>query len=147
MENEKLQEQYLKEIGKDALTEKGSETKAFIEWKQRIEEELKEEEIERLEINEIEIEAEEKGKPVKKIAKIFWVLVGKDKLYLYANKNKAIVGLKEILPNYEETTIAEIVYVDVEGKGTFNVEGVSWKDIALGWASKDEKKTVSKTKE
>jgi len=147
MENKKLQEQYFEEIGKDALTEKGNETKGFIEWKQKVEEELKEEEIERLEINEIEIEAEEKGKPVKKIAKKFWVLVGKEKLYLYANKNKAIVGLKEILPEYDEATIAEIVYVDVGGKGTFNVEGVSWKDIALGWVSKDEKKGISKNKE
>lgn len=103
--------------------------------------------VERLEINETGVEAEEKGKKVTKQAKIFWVLVGEDKLYLYADKNKAINGLKDILPNYEEATIAEIVYMDVGGKGTFNVEGVSWKDIALGWASKDEKKTVSKTKE
>lgn len=96
--------------------------------------------VERLEINEMEEEIEEKGKTVKKKAKKFWVLVGKDKLFLYADKNKAIVGLKEILPEHEEATIAEIVYVDVGGKGTFNVEGVSWKDIALGWVSKNEKK-------
>ncbi|MFW9968763.1 MAG: hypothetical protein ACFFDF_01095 [Candidatus Odinarchaeota archaeon] len=95
--------------------------------------------VERLEINEMEIDAEEKGKTVKKKAKKFWVLVGEDKLYLYADKNKAIVGLKEILPEYDEATIAEIIYVDVGGKGTFNVEGVSWKDIALGWVSKNEK--------
>jgi len=95
--------------------------------------------VERLEINEMEIETEEKGKTVTKKAKKFWVLVGEDKLYLYADKNNAIVGLKEILPEYDEATIAEIVYVDVGGKGTFNVEGVSWKDIALGWVSKNEK--------
>ena len=94
--------------------------------------------VERLEINEIEIETDEKGKTIKKNAKKFWVLVGKDKLYLYVDKNKAIIGLKEILPEYDEATIAEIVYVDVGGKGTFNVEGVSWKDIALGWVSKNE---------
>ena len=46
--------------------------------------------------------------------------------------------LKEILPDYEDATIAEIEYQDVKGKGTFNVEGVSWKDIALGWVSNNE---------
>ncbi len=99
---------------------------------------VKKKEAERLEINETEISIEEKGKEVKKMVKKFWVLVGKDKLYLYANKNKAVIGLREELPDHEDATIAEIVYTDIAGKGTFNVEGVSWKDIALGWVSKNE---------
>ena len=94
--------------------------------------------MEKIEINETEIEVEEKGKIVKKKVKKFWVLVGEEKLYLYSDKREAIIGLKEILPEHEDATIAEIVYSDIEGKGTFNVEGVSWKDIALGWVSKNE---------
>ena len=64
--------------------------------------------------------------------KKFWVLVG-TKLQLFSDKNEAILGLKDILPSEPDATLAKIEYVDQEGKGTFNVEGVSWKEIALGW--------------
>ena len=86
----------------------------------------------KLEIEETEVEVEEKGKPVKKKVKKFWVLVG-EKLHLYSDKKEAILGLKEILPKQPDATIAEISYAEKEGKGTFNVEGLSWKEIALGW--------------
>lgn len=86
----------------------------------------------KLEIEETEIEVEERGKKVKKNVKRFWVVVGQ-KLYLYSDKKEAILGLKEILPKQSDATLAEISYAEQEGKGTFNVEGVSWKEIALGW--------------
>ena len=68
--------------------------------------------------------------------KKFWVLVG-EKLCLYSDKKEAILGLKEILPKQSDATIAEISYTEKGGKGTFNVEGVSWKEIALGWLPKE----------
>ena len=86
-----------------------------------------------IEINEIEIEIEEKGKKITKKIRKFWVLIDIDQLYIYADKNEAIKGLKELLPENEDATIAELVYSDVSGKGSFDVEGVSWKDIAMGW--------------
>lgn len=70
--------------------------------------------------------------------KKFWVLVG-EKLNLYSDKQEAILGLKEILPKQTDATIAEIRFDEKEGKGTFNVEGLSWKDIALGWLPKEER--------
>jgi len=91
----------------------------------------------KLEIKETEVEVEEKGKPLKKKVKQFWVLVG-HKLCLYSDKKEAILGLKEILPKQPDATIAEISYAEKEGKGTFNVEGVSWKEIALGWLPEEE---------
>ena len=92
----------------------------------------------KLEIKETEVEVEEKGKMVKKKVKQFWVLVGK-KLYLYSDKKEAILGIREILPKQPDATIAEISYTEEEGKGTFNVEGMSWKEIALGWLPEEEK--------
>lgn len=65
--------------------------------------------------------------------KKFWVLVGSG-LTLYSDKQEAILGLKETLPKQPEATLATITYTEgKEGKGTFNVEGLSWKEIALGW--------------
>lgn len=92
----------------------------------------------KLEIEETEVEVEEKGKRVKKKVKQFWVLVGKN-LSLYSDKKEAILGLKETLPKQPDATIAEISYAEKEGKGTFNVEGVSWKEIAMGWLPREEK--------
>ena len=92
-----------------------------------------------LEVNKTEIEVEEKGKIVKKEARKFWVLIDIDQLYIYADKTEAIKGLKEKLPENEEATIAEIVYSEISGKGSFDVEGVSWKDIAMGWLPENEK--------
>lgn len=70
--------------------------------------------------------------------KIFWVLVG-EKLHLYSDKKEAIIGLRNILSKEPEATMAEISYLEEGEKGTFNVEGVSWKDIALGWLLEEEK--------
>lgn len=70
--------------------------------------------------------------------KIFWVIVGK-KLHLYSDKKEAIIGLRNILSKEPEATMAEISYLEEGEKGTFNVEGVSWKDIALGWLPEEEK--------
>ena len=71
--------------------------------------------------------------------KIFWVLVG-DKLQLYSDKKEAILGLRNILPKEQDATLAEISYDEQGEKGTFNVEGVSWKEIALGWIPVEEAK-------
>jgi len=70
--------------------------------------------------------------------KKFWVLVGKN-LCLYSDKQEAILGLKEVLPKQPDATIAEISYGEKGDKGTFNVEGMSWKEIALGWLPVEEK--------
>jgi len=70
--------------------------------------------------------------------KIFWVLVG-EKLHLYSDKKEAIIGLRNILSKEPEATVAEISYLEEGEKGTFNVDGVSWKDIALGWLPEEEK--------
>lgn len=71
--------------------------------------------------------------------KRFWVLVG-EKLHLYSDKKEAILGLRNILSKEPEATLAEISYIEQGEKGTFNVEGVSWKDIALGWLPIEEAK-------
>ena len=66
--------------------------------------------------------------------KQFWVLVGDENLTLYSDKKEAILGLQKTLPKQPEATLATITYTEAkEGKGTFNVEGLSWKEIALGW--------------
>ena len=70
--------------------------------------------------------------------KTFWVLVG-EKLHLYSDKKEAIIGLRDILSKEPDATLAEISYLEQGEKGTFNVEGVSWKDIALGWLPEEEK--------
>ncbi|TKJ19946.1 MAG: hypothetical protein CEE43_13785 [Promethearchaeota archaeon Loki_b32] len=90
-----------------------------------------------LEVNETEIEVEEKGKVITKKVRKFWVLIDIEQLYLYADKTEAIKGLRERLPENGDATIAEIVYSDISGKGSFDVEGVSWKDIAMGWLPND----------
>lgn len=65
--------------------------------------------------------------------KQFWVVVG-ESLHLFSDKTEAIKGLQEVLPQYPEGTLATITYEEKDGTGTFNVEGVSWKDIAMVWA-------------
>lgn len=83
----------------------------------------------KVELSEIEIQ---EGKP--KEAPVFWVLVaGKNDLYLYVDKEKAVSGLSEAMPENQNATLAMIYYKDTKEGGTFSVEGVSWKDIAMGW--------------
>ena len=87
-----------------------------------------------IEVDETEIKVGEKGKEVTKKVRKFWVLIDTDQLCIYADKTESIRGLQEILPSNKEATIAEIVYSETKnGKGSFDVEGVSWKDIAMGW--------------
>lgn len=66
--------------------------------------------------------------------KQFWVLVGNENLTLYSDKGEAIRELRSVLQKHPDATLAVITYTEAkEGKGTFNVEGLSWKEIALGW--------------
>lgn len=83
----------------------------------------------KVEISEIEIQ---EGKPQN--VPVFWVLVAnKEELYLYVDREEAVTGLSEAMPKNKNASLAMIVFKDTEEGGTFTVEGVSWKDIALGW--------------
>lgn len=83
----------------------------------------------KVEISEIEIK---EGKPQK--IPVFWILVAnKEELYLYVDREEAVTGLSEAMPKNKNASLAMIYYKDTEAGGTFTVEGMSWKDIALGW--------------
>lgn len=76
-----------------------------------------------------EIEIEDEGNT-------FWVLVGEN-LVLYDDKNEAIMGLKEEMSDgNEDATVAEVSYTasdEEDEQGTFNVNAISWKEVAMGW--------------
>ncbi len=67
--------------------------------------------------------------------KKFYVLVGKE-FSIYDDQKEAVADLKDELKDNENAIVAEITYEDSESgdkQGTFNVNPLSWKDIAMGW--------------
>ena len=77
-------------------------------------------------MGKIELKAKEKN---------FWILIG-DKFAVFDNKNEAIGELKSELEKNENATIAEISYQeskDEDKMGSFDVNPISWREIAMGW--------------
>ena len=82
-------------------------------------------------INRLELEGNE-----------FWILVG-GKITLFSDKPAAMIELKEVMTKQPNATLAAIIYSEEEGKkgeadrGTFTVEPLDWKEIALSWVEKE----------
>lgn len=65
----------------------------------------------------------------------FYILVG-DVFAVYDNQDEAVKDLKGEIKKNENATVAKISYErskDKSKQGTFNVNPLSWKDIAMGW--------------
>jgi len=65
----------------------------------------------------------------------FYILVG-DSFAVYDDQDEAVKDLKAEMKTNEHATVAEISYEkskDKDKQGTFNVNPLSWKDIAMGW--------------
>lgn len=65
----------------------------------------------------------------------FYILVG-DTFAVYDGQDEAVKDLKEEMKKNKNATVAEISYERSKDKGkqgTFNVNPLSWKDIAMGW--------------
>lgn len=68
---------------------------------------------------------------------LFYVLVsGDNELVLFGDKNAAIAEVTDVLAEDDDATVAQIEYRPGDGsgdqRGTFEVNPISWKDIALG---------------
>lgn len=73
--------------------------------------------------------------------KDFWILVG-DSLTLFSDKDAAMLELREVMTKQPNATLAAISYSEKGGKkgesdkGTFTIEPLDWKEIALSWVQK-----------
>lgn len=70
----------------------------------------------------------------------FWVLIQKEKLILFSEKDEAIEKLGKVLPTEGDSSLAELTYTHGDEEGTFGVEPVSWKDISLALLARGSKK-------